>query len=942
MATCNIPNFNFDFQIQYDISSGTPTVLLTNQSTGANLANVDFWFELFTPNGTLYHAGSSTSPDATGAWLTFLVPENIPQAEGHVEFSNAQPYKIIAYAKDNLDNICTITKEDYITKPTGNNGTDNYGGMSLNVTQKCQIGRLQLIDTTNYLYQGLTGAFQSNETIFVYPPDDTGAQIANFVVDDQFSFTIPIPINGKGHALIRTGFYIYTLATGTTVVVKYKYKKDCIEINCNVNLCSLMCGLKKYREALTDSNGQCNQVNATKLALLNLKIAELIFATNQPLCGYDICALYTEIRAELSKNNCLCDDCNNTGNNDVTGLKCDDIDIACVWNNIYILLKNNTDEKDKFCELVEECINASGGGCSTPFISGVLFTPTTITVNFQLANQTNSNSLEVFYKLHSSGVWISAAVLASTASTYDIVGVFTVGESYDVKVVNNCTAGTADSAIVTGIIPDTLNACYYLDLIYGGLGDGVYAIKVDTGETGCAKYTYELIDGTFVQSLMGCIAPINVAVDENGVVTWNGVAGDYEVSYKLKTTGVWTVFSTLTYAGIAHTEDVSGALVDPVADYDFRVRKFCTPDFSLPVYTDYLDLSQFTKCPGAGDFISFNETTGELSWSGNGNALANYTVVAYVGGLPNSPVGVIVSGTGLILTIDFANILAGISPGDTVIFSVQQDCGSGSVSDISTYAYLVTGVAVACPSFIPLIDTTIENNTILVNPTLVVPDAAISQTQYEIGIQFQGVGPWVTAGTGMLVLDGAYQTTIQSLIPINVGDAIRMRFKSFCGCCTSSTTDSGWSAWSAGFVVTGIVNDWDDVWKAIPGGWYLNGATAAGGGAFYKIDSNGNFHLRGEINTNNAVPAGYDLKNTDFLDITAIYSLLNPNTLSTADTDWFAMSLSAPATTISATEMLLGHAIYRVDNIFTYVYATLSTAGYANTPQFGISHLRII
>lgn len=934
--SCSIPNFNLDFSARYDLSTVIPTVTITNLSTGDNLANIDYFFVLTTPSGTVYHTGSFGSPDASGVWATLAIAEPIPQSGGHVEFSNI-PYSIVCYAKDNLGNLCDLTKLDIIAPPIGNNGKNNWGLIALNIAQKCLQGLLEIIDVTNYVWNSLIGVLQSNETVMVYPADETGAAIDNFTTTNKNAFSIPIPINGKGYQLFRNAIQLYTFPSGNEILIKYKYQNDCLEINCNISLCSVLCGLTKYRNKLTNStSGQCSGDDQKSINDLTLKVAQLSIALTYPACGFDANALYLEIKEELFKNDCYCDCPDNTGNNDTTGLECSGIDIACVWNQIYNLLQTDSDEKDKFCTVVTQCVEAMDAGeCAQPFMSNVVFSPTLITVNFNLNNQANSTSLKVYYKLHTDPGWTLAATLASNATTYDIVGVFTEGELYDVYVVNTCSVGgPTDSVIITGTIPVTLDACYYLDLIYSGLGDGMYGVLVDNSLIGCAKFAPTIIDANYIASLLPCSAALNARINESAFLEWTGDAGDWTLSYKLKVDIAWTTIGTQTYAGTDHDEDLSGLLLSPLSDYEFRIVHNCTAGDSLPVYCDYVPV--ISVCPSAGDFISFDETTGALVWRGNGTALASYVFSALSGGVfLGTPLSVALSAANNIITADYSNILASLGVGDEVNFAVYQDCGGGSVSDIQSHQYLMIGTTATCPDYAVATLTVISTDLVEVTNTGTI-DPLINQVQYELQVNT------VFAGTGVLDINGnGYVTQIKSLIPIVNGDSVRIRFKSFCACCENNvTSNSAWSGWTT--EVAGIVVLWDDIWVAIPGGWYLNGASAGPDGAFYKIDKDGNFHLRGIITTNTAVAAGTNNYSLDFLDISAVYSSLNADTLSAGDTDFFPMTLVSPSPTFVAAEQAIGRYIRRIDDIFRYDYSTTSVAGTADVPTFGISHLRIV
>ncbi len=794
---CTIPNFNLDVKVKYDITTVTPTVVITNQSTGANLANITYWFELYTPSGTMYHQGNSLTPDITGVWTTFNVAENIPKIGGKIEFDIVSPYVVKVFAKDNLNNTCDIVYEDIICAPNGNSGGNNFGETLLNVLQKCNEGVLQVIDVSNYLYKGVVGTLVSNQTILVYPTPSEGSAPPNTVVNNKNSFFMPIPVNGKGHQLIKNSVFNYILPSGNEIKIKYKFKNSSFEVNCGVSMCSIMCGLTKYRESLTNSDGTCAPKAESKIANLSLKIAQLTLALNSPLCGFDTASLYAEIKEELSLNGCLCDECEDIGNNNVQDLKCSDIDIACVWDSIVTLMTTTPAEKAKLCTLVTDCVNAMNGGCAQVFMSGVVFTQTKITVNYILSDQTISTNLDIFYKLHSSNTWILASTQPSNSTSFDINGTFTQNALYDVKVVNNCSGGVnTDSAIVSGIIPAQLTACNYLNDIYTGLGDGVYSIKVDNSQTGCAKYSYQLINGTFIESLMPCATPVNVKISSNSVLSWDGKSGDYEVSYKLKSSGTWIVHSTNTYSGTSNSINLATVITSAVELYDFRVRYRCTPSvFSLPIYTDFFAVVP-ALCQSPADFILFNESTGALLWFG-GVSGANYNISAISGGsFLGQPLSYTINNATSVITIDYSNILSLINQGDNVVFYINTDCGNGNVSETASSNYVVLGAQIPCPPFNPPFShSTIINNVVRINVGGVSNnDPEILFTQVELRVNS------VHAGTSILVLDGGVETKVESKIPIKTGDLVQLRYRSYGN--FNDYNVGAYTAWGAWFGTT--------------------------------------------------------------------------------------------------------------------------------------------
>lgn len=941
---CTIPNFNLDVKVKYDITTSTPTVVIDNQSTGANLANIIYWFELYTPSGVMYHQGTPLSPDKSGVWTTFNVAENIPQSNGKIEFDVASPYIVKVFARDNASNNCDLELTDIICAPNGNKGANNFGATLVNVLQKCADAVLQVTDTSNYLYKGIVGTQLSSQTTLVYPISVDGVQTPNYVVNNKNAFIMPIPVNGKGHQLIRNSNFNYILPSGNEIKIKYKYKNSSFEINCGVQMCSIMCGLTKYRESLQNEDGTCKPNSESKIANLSLKIAQLTLALNSPMCGFDSTTLYAEIKEELFLNGCVCEECeDNSGNNPTIGLKCADIDIACVWDSIATLLNTTPTEKAKLCTLVTDCVNAMNSGCSQVFMSGVVFTPTKITANFILSNVSNSNNVEVFYKLHSSSTWISASgLLPSNSTTYDINGTFTQSALYDVKVVNHCASNVnVDSAIVSGIIPAQLTACTYLNDIYSGLGDGVYSIKVDNSQTGCAKYTYQLIDGTFVQSLMPCPTPVNVKVDASGFVSFTGKIGDYEIAYKLKTAPTYTIFSISNYATTDSSANLSSVLIPSVNLFDIRVRYKCgTSNFSLPIYCDLSTVGN-SQCQSPADFISYDETTGDLRWYGAVGG-ATYIIKAITQASPSgvNPLSVALSGNTII--VDYANLVPLLNVDDEVLFSIQRDCGNGNLSDKASKLYIIKGAIQNCPQVgFGFSYSGVENDTIVINGGggSSNPSPLITSAEYEMSVN------GVVTNYGMVnIKDGNTETKVKSSIPLKQGDYIRFRYRSICSCCDNVTPTSAWTAFGGTTINLATTGQglWDDVWKAVPSGWV--NPKYADAYLQYKIDKQGKMQFRGGLyhnNTDHTVTTG---TNINFLvdDIvtipTAIYNSLNPSTLSTSNVDLYAGNFIYTA---NSNEYIGISRFTRNGNVITVTAISHTNSGVTLSTPFPMSHISI-
>jgi hypothetical protein len=918
--SCSIPNFNFDFQIEYQLNNVTPNVVITNLSTGSNLANISYWFVLETPSGLTYYSGTQVTPDKVGVWNTFNVPNPIPTVNGQVEFSNSAPYIIHGFAIDNHNNICDLIKSDYLCKPNGVSNNNNFGAIKLDIKQVCEKGRLVFQDITNYLYSGVSGISQGSTSTIVYPASDTGVTPPNHVVLNQNSFSVPIPVNGR-YQIIREQTIRYTLTSGAYVTIKYKYKNDNLKINCSLKMCSITCGIRKYRLYLEQECSTKKEAQ-DKLNDLFLKLAELSISLVNPICG-DSQALYDEIKEELSKHNCFCDDCEESGTPQASSLQCNDIDLDCLWDKLNLKLISDAQAKTEFCSLVQSCMNSSA--CGTPLIYGVDFLATGIVLNFILPNQTGSTGIIVKHKLSSSPTWMHSSVLPANTLTYTIPGPFTAGDSYDIKITNQCTSNV-HSSLLTGQIQATLNACHYLTAIYGGQANGFYVIQVDNSQTGCNKYIFTPVNNSFIDGFLPCQPPINFKVTSGGVLTWNGIAGNYEVSYKLKSAGTWTVHSTSAYTGTNHALLILASLSQPVSDYDFRIILKCggSKGDSLPVYTS-LDLTSSTVCKSSAGFVSFDEGSGLLSWLGNGDNTATYTATAYISGSPVSALSITVPISGLFLQINFSNIVPLIGSGDLVTFVVQRSCSGGQTSDPTSFTYLVgTSTPVSCPSFTPGFgNATIQNDVITINPSGgTTPNASIKFTQYELRVN------GINAGTGLIGVDGAQETKIKSTLPIKTGDTVELRYRSF-----NHGADSGWSVW--GGTSATVLGAWNDQWIAIPGGWFLNGAVAGVSGAFYKITKDGKLKLRGSIDLGSASCASitgwglpsagiYNTFGCNILDIAAIFASLNPSTVSSPNQDVWPLTVPP---TVSATANAFGRFITRVGSVFAATFTTFNNTG---------------
>lgn len=943
--SCNIPSFNFDFKVIYDISLQTPTVEIQQASTGANLAAISYFFILYDPNGNIYHNGSWLSPDAIGVWSSISIAEPLPQSGMHMEFSNL-PFRVVGYAKDASGNICTLEKMDVLCAPAGNDGKNNFGKIVFDIRQQCDKAKLQIRDITQYIYSGGTGLKEDNMLTFVYPTNE-GTPLPNITLQNNTAFSIPIPYNGEGHEMYAHTIILYTLANGDQVRVKYKYSNKNIIINCGISRCSIMCGLTKYRQKLEGSSGTCTDFDSKKVLSLTLKIAQLLFATDSPDCGIDSNALNAEIKEELLANDCYCECDDKEFNNGSTSLKCADIDIACVYTEIINLINSDVQAKGLICTIVNDCINATNAtACAQPFISSAIFTETGISLAFMLANQTNSTSLKIYFKLHDDPSWTLFDTIASNETQYDISSIFNAGDIYDVKVSNVCASGEVDSSIIKGTIIQPMSSCSLLTTIYTGLADGIYMVQVDSTQAiDCNKIKPVKLTPAFMSPFLPCSMPGSLKINSSSLLTWSGDPGDYQIFYKKKTDLLWTDYGINTYMAIDNSQDLSALALTPLADYEFKIKHVCNSGslYSIPAHTEYFD--PLSRCESAGSFISFNQTTGELLWAGGTNGTATYVAQASTGGTSlGTPASIIITATpfGTQISCDYSSIAAliaatTIGPGDEIIFSIKQECSIGVFSDVATKNYIIESVSASCNN--TTLTFTTGNGGLVTLSSSTFP-SNVNELQYQVGLQ---LGP-----TFIPLVIGQTTTEITSVylpVAISNGAQIKVRWRASCGCCSNISSYSNWDEDTA----SATSQDWDDEWKDIPSGWMLNGVQIKMGAGVgqYKIDRQGKFHLRGLADFVSATspgpytyPVGTTSIDMEFLDISALSSILNASTNLTGTVDYFPATEKAPLMTSGL--MPVTGSIQRNDFIFKLVAKIVNGgSGSSNGLQINLSHISI-
>jgi hypothetical protein len=291
----------FDFDVLFDISLRQPGIVLTNRSIGPNLAGCSFIFTVTSPGGLQFKNGSFATPDATGAWLTFTIP-NIPQIMGQIEWGG-NGYTVTAVVKDSLNNQYTLSKSKAITKPKGCT-KGNYGAMMVLVETRCQDAKLYVEEKSNYLYEGAAGVNTSAALKLVYPSDDAGALPQTFDYTNPFAtLMIPIYRDAQGYQILAENIRDYIYDDGVTIRVRYKFK-DVFDVNCTYDLCCLTKSILAYTEYVEQSDCIADW---KKLTVINTKFLAILEAKQQPQCDIDIQCKVNEIKELLgSYYDCGC------------------------------------------------------------------------------------------------------------------------------------------------------------------------------------------------------------------------------------------------------------------------------------------------------------------------------------------------------------------------------------------------------------------------------------------------------------------------------------------------------------------------------------------------------------------------------------------------------------------------------------------------------------
>ena len=312
MVTPNSPDIsNLSVEVVWDISGTSPVIELTNNSTGTNLDLVSYAFLIKSPSQTVIHDGDIATPDIDGIWTDFTFystspnlspqPTNYivapwPRPFNQIEWSGAN-YTIEIFAKDSVGNIFSYVVGQPICRPAGNINTTitTYGLGLVNITMNCNNANAFFEDTTNSSYKGLTGTQESSILKVLYPDDETDTAPQPFVITSFASAIVPITYDSQNYEFVYSGVYLYDFGNSSFVRIKY-YRKQRFTVNCNIDLCPLVC---EYTKLLSQfESGSCQDATMTqdKLILINGKMNLALIAKSQPLCGIDLPALIEEIK----------------------------------------------------------------------------------------------------------------------------------------------------------------------------------------------------------------------------------------------------------------------------------------------------------------------------------------------------------------------------------------------------------------------------------------------------------------------------------------------------------------------------------------------------------------------------------------------------------------------------------------------------------------------
>lgn len=301
------------FSVLFDISTGTPKIILTNLSVGTNLSLCKYWVVITTPSGTPVHTGSLATPDMNGVWATWQMPEAWPQPFSEIEWSGS-PYTVTLYVDDGGAPPVQLntTKQGIICRPNGNTAAskNNFGVGAFTSRVQCSLAKLFAQDATKYLYKDTNGTIVSQTWTLVYPPDNNGFSPNNQVVTGLNYVYFDLTYNAEGYNIFMNTVVLYNIAAGVSVKIAYKAQQK-LNVQCGMDLCDLICAYQDLIQKV--QNGQCGDQNTADfkqtLLLINSKMNIVLMAEAQG-CDVNIPELIADIK-KLGGFDCGC--ANNSG-----------------------------------------------------------------------------------------------------------------------------------------------------------------------------------------------------------------------------------------------------------------------------------------------------------------------------------------------------------------------------------------------------------------------------------------------------------------------------------------------------------------------------------------------------------------------------------------------------------------------------------------------------
>jgi hypothetical protein len=430
----DITNLNFD--VLYDISGGTPSIVLTNTSIGnpsgtTNLANCNWWYVVTDPNGTFIHEGTVGTPDVTAAnWITLTLPAGDwptpfgTPPYGQIVFSCSLPYRTTLYVQDSVGSIFSLTKATTICRPNGSTERTrgNFGAADAFAETKCNIAKIYATDKTNYTYQGRIGIASTSTWKLAYPMDANGNIPAPVVVTNRATVIFPVGYSAKGYQLNLSTFSTYDMGDGTSIKIQYKFDKV-FAVYCNIDLCQLVCEIDKLYKLLPTKCGTVENTEVKdKLLRINTLLGQCFIGINQPLCGIDVPALIEEIK-KIGGFTC---NCGTSGGINAIGVTDGDITLTAVTTGAITASFTNVGNNYTLNLAVP---GSTAGTLQNVTDNGNTTTNDMIVGNVSGAHTTLGDDQILIEKLGVGGV-VAGIGLTSPSATQGSVWVGTVGNGY--------------------------------------------------------------------------------------------------------------------------------------------------------------------------------------------------------------------------------------------------------------------------------------------------------------------------------------------------------------------------------------------------------------------------------------------------------------------------------------------------------------------------------